>query len=567
MKKILLLCLFPILLHSQTEYRFFINNISMPINNKGVLGDVNIPPDGPGGRFGSSTFMYSGGFLISGFQENTLWSCGQASSSLLENFIPGNVDSSSNNPVYKIYVNTNSQFPDYSEWQEYENAVYIGADFYDGNGDGIYDPIDLNGNNQWDPNEDKPDILGDKMTWCVYNDGVPGNERARFAGVNPVGIEVRQSIFGYSTINELSNVIFIRYKLINNGSVNNVLDSIYFSCWTDPDLGVEYYDDLFGSDIDRNSCFVYNSFNTDPGYGSAIPSFFTQLLQGPISYIPGETYIDNNSNGQFDENIDTPLDTAYNRKGKDLGITNFPGAKNLLATSSIAYLSGDPYRGDPDNQTEAFNYSKGKLKTGSLLNPCSSDPWGEVLGGVNCNTINPLYWYSGDPVTNIGWINYVGTDQRILLNSGPFKLTSGKPVNIIVAYIVGQGADRIESITKAREIAEYTHNFYLSNFGEFPVGADEDPVSQLPVDFRLEQNYPNPFNPSTKISWQSPVSGHQTLKVYDVLGNEVATLVNEFTNAGNYKIDFNASALSSGVYFYKLQAGSFIQTKKMILIK
>jgi len=95
----------------------------------------------------------------------------------------------------------------------------------------------------------------------------------------------------------------------------------------------------------------------------------------------------------------------------------------------------------------------------------------------------------------------------------------------------------------------------------------ETPSSFLPLILQLNQNYPNPFNPSTKISWQSPVSSHQTLKIYDVLGNEVATLVNEYRNAGNYEVDFNASKLASGIYFYRLQAGSYIQTKKMILLK
>jgi hypothetical protein len=89
----------------------------------------------------------------------------------------------------------------------------------------------------------------------------------------------------------------------------------------------------------------------------------------------------------------------------------------------------------------------------------------------------------------------------------------------------------------------------------------------LPTHFELEQNYPNPFNPSTKICWQSPVAAHQTLKVYDVLGNEVATLVDEYRNAGSYEIDFNASSLSSGIYFYQLKAGDFINTKKMIVLK
>ena len=89
----------------------------------------------------------------------------------------------------------------------------------------------------------------------------------------------------------------------------------------------------------------------------------------------------------------------------------------------------------------------------------------------------------------------------------------------------------------------------------------------LPNKFTLGNCFPNPFNPNTKISWQSPVGGHQTLKVYDVLGNEVATLVNEFRNAGSYEVDFDASALSSGVYFYQLKTGNFVDTKKMILLK
>jgi arabinogalactan endo-1,4-beta-galactosidase len=87
------------------------------------------------------------------------------------------------------------------------------------------------------------------------------------------------------------------------------------------------------------------------------------------------------------------------------------------------------------------------------------------------------------------------------------------------------------------------------------------------TEFQLYQNYPNPFNPITKISWQSPVNSHQTLRVYDVLGNEVATLVNEYREAGIYEINFDASNLPSGVYIYKLQAGDFTQTRKMTLVK
>ncbi|MBE0572509.1 MAG: PQQ-binding-like beta-propeller repeat protein [Ignavibacteriaceae bacterium] len=88
-----------------------------------------------------------------------------------------------------------------------------------------------------------------------------------------------------------------------------------------------------------------------------------------------------------------------------------------------------------------------------------------------------------------------------------------------------------------------------------------------PEEFILYQNYPNPFNPVTSISWQSPVNGWQSLKIYDVLGNEVATLVNEERPAGRYEAQFNAADLTSGIYFYRLQVGNFIETKKMTLLK
>ena len=91
--------------------------------------------------------------------------------------------------------------------------------------------------------------------------------------------------------------------------------------------------------------------------------------------------------------------------------------------------------------------------------------------------------------------------------------------------------------------------------------------NNVPSKFILEQNYPNPFNPSTKIKYSVPQSSNAVLKIYDVLGKEVATLINEEKPAGNYEVEFDASNLSSGIYFYQLKAGSFIETKKMNLMK
>ncbi|NWF90887.1 MAG: T9SS type A sorting domain-containing protein [Ignavibacteriaceae bacterium] len=118
------------------------------------------------------------------------------------------------------------------------------------------------------------------------------------------------------------------------------------------------------------------------------------------------------------------------------------------------------------------------------------------------------------------------------------------------------------------------------------ITSTEEINSEIPTAFELSQNYPNPFNPTTKIKFSVPnVILRQaqddndgtlslsesdqmiTLKVYDILGNEVATLVDEYKEAGTYEVEFNANKLSSGTYFYRLTAGDFTETKKLILLK
>ncbi|PIW70044.1 MAG: hypothetical protein COW08_03965, partial [Ignavibacteriales bacterium CG12_big_fil_rev_8_21_14_0_65_30_8] len=112
-----------------------------------------------------------------------------------------------------------------------------------------------------------------------------------------------------------------------------------------------------------------------------------------------------------------------------------------------------------------------------------------------------------------------------------------------------------------------------SGFGEYIFADEIDVVTgiktkkTLPQNFLLKQNYPNPFNPSTIINYQLPKISKVTLTVYDVLGKEVAKLVNQEQSAGTYKVNFDASHLSSGIYFYTLIAGDFVQTKKLVLLK
>ncbi len=108
----------------------------------------------------------------------------------------------------------------------------------------------------------------------------------------------------------------------------------------------------------------------------------------------------------------------------------------------------------------------------------------------------------------------------------------------------------------------------LKDMGEVTgIKAEEENLTIIPHEFDLHQNYPNPFNPSTVIEFALPVKSKVELSVYNILGEKIVTLVNEEKDAGNYHVPFNANNLSSGIYFYKLQANEFIQTKKMILLK
>jgi photosystem II stability/assembly factor-like uncharacterized protein len=153
---------------------------------------------------------------------------------------------------------------------------------------------------------------------------------------------------------------------------------------------------------------------------------------------------------------------------------------------------------------------------------------------------------------------------------------AGTDLGVYVSYDNGNSGEQInsgltESLIYSLSLDKSGHLFAGTNNGIFRstdalTFIDED-HKDLPLNFTLSQNYPNPFNPSSKISWQSPVGSHQTLKVYDLLGREVATLVDEFRPAGSYEVKFDAENLTSGIYLYKLQVGSNTETRKMVLMK
>ena len=213
------------------------------------------------------------------------------------------------------------------------------------------------------------------------------------------------------------------------------------------------------------------------------------------------------------------------------------------------------------------------------------DPSGNDLGLIiNSNLAGPTnIWIEEND--NLFVLDYDGTAVKKFNSNGVFQnnfatgLSQSEGVDFFPNgnILIGNGATHSVKMFDSNGV--YLEDFIPNGSGGLmnpnavvirkrnPVSVQgESSVNNF--DFNLNQNYPNPFNPSTKISWHSPVSGWQTLKIFDVLGREVETLVDEFRDAGfNYTFYNVNSSLPSGVYFYQLKAGSFTQTKKMILLR
>ena len=206
----------------------------------------------------------------------------------------------------------------------------------------------------------------------------------------------------------------------------------------------------------------------------------------------------------------------------------------------------------------------GYLALGNL----SPEPWNSCIVTYEAVTIDSAnadgstYHYG----ESYGTVSSKGNHTRITWSDGRTQFYAGP-----TAVAVNKG-DKFASIIG---ILGYTHNKYKlcprnidDIVGYVPTGVWSDKYV-IPVEYKLNQNYPNPFNPSTIIRYTVKTSSLVTLKVYNLLGKEVAVLLNEDKQPGEYEADFSAGKfnLSSGVYFYRLTAGSFTSVKKMVLLK
>jgi hypothetical protein len=350
-------------------------------------------------------------------------------------------------------------------------------------------------------------------------------------GTLPLGAEVQQIAFAFNTPG-ITNLYFTKWKITNRSS--NTWDSTYISIVDDADIG-DGSDDAAGCDSVKGIGFIYNADNSDAVYGSAPPVIAYKMLQGPMVYTGIQT------------------DTAK------LPYGNYVGYKVLgLSGYNVFANSNDPCLGDPSTAAAGYDFMRGRNGCGNAM--------------INYVTNKPTnFKYSGDAVNRSGWFDSTSGDKRQLMNSGPFTLAPGATQNIVTGSVIGRGASNYASISLAFALCDTAKNNYFRSFGGTPIGLS--PIStEVPNGFALYQNYPNPFNPATKIKFSIPFVGNGRdrsvhLDIYDALGREITVLVNENLAPGTYAADFDASKLPSGVYFYRLSAGEYNQTMKMVLLK
>jgi hypothetical protein len=384
--------------------------------------------------------------------------------------------------------------------------------------------------------EGHPQISGNQTIWMVYN----GLDTSRVIPTRPpskpapavLPVEIHQTAFEhFGALNDTSvwaNTVFMEWSIYNRST--DLLDSVYLSVWTDldfilPSANVPAVDTLTQS--------AYMWYEIDSSYAS----IGYTLLYGPSIKSPGDTAI------------------AFGKK--------LPGYRNLPLTAFWP-IGDDSY---PDSSALGPPYSFG---TG----------WNVVRGLtqrgfpiIDSTTKLPTKFpYSGDPITGRGSIyrTWHSGGAGFMMTSGPCTLPPGDSVWMMIVINPCAKVGGVDAITRMRMNASYMRSLpYDSLVARKPyrfVQPDSVFRAGIPSSFALLQNFPNPLNGSTTIPFDLPVASPVQIEIFDILGRSVDILGGAVYEPGHWALHWTPM-VTSGVYFYRLRAGSFTQTKRLLLMK
>lgn len=473
-------------------------------------------------------------------------------------FLQKDTSSVSSDDIRQI---ANQYFTDWMEWPAKKGAPWFIDSIKIVRTDSGFDPTNPH---------DIPGIPdAAKTIWFVCNDLNEAISQT-FAGSHPIGIEEQMTLWAYvfsGELEPLNNVIFKQVKLIYKGNPgapsNSRIDGMYISQWADCDVG-DALDDFVGCDSSMSLGYAYNSKTIDSQYATAglsVPAVGYAFLQGASYYTGNPT--------------DSAIANFQWRKGYKYWYETPLTVFDYFAPGLFIIGPYDDYLND-----EALQWY-------NLMRGCLPQPWYPV--GIPIYTFSSYatghgiatsYCLSGDPFTSQGWIDGIDItagDRRVLNVHGPFTLNLHDTAEVTLALVDAIGANQLWSV----QILKYNTMFakYLFNNLANPSLPTLVATKEVPYSFVLPQNFPNPFNPTTTILYQLPATSKVSIKIYNVLGQEVRTLVNKVQNAGPQTIVWNSrnnagQSVSSAVYFYRIEVtpiagkgNSFSDVKKMIFLK
>ncbi|KAF0151632.1 MAG: Peptidase S8/S53 subtilisin kexin sedolisin [Ignavibacteria bacterium] len=487
------------------------NNVRLGLQNIGNLN--NKFGDGSGGGYWNmlnkdSVIVFDQGPWIIGKINNKIHI---ALSQWGTNFSPGPIinnkaamqykpEDSLKYRIYKISKGDNNTNKDYAEW-----PFEFGA------------PKTKDG---------KPKLYQGQTLWTVFNSYDPNSVYKKYwiDSLFIMPVEIHQLAYSKKgtkkdEVDAFSNTVFFEWIIINKG--NHTIDSTYFSLWADIDFSnaLENYP---ATDSINNICYLWtNKTNTQPAVGYT-------LLFGPAISSAGKTAVVKGVEKKGFTNLKVTSSHSFIENAQVPNSINDPAASRLTTAAS---------------RQQTWNLVRGLHLDGT-----------KKIDPTNGNSTK--FNYSGDPITDIGWLwkDRTGGEAGFNLFSGPFNMAPNDTHWVMMALVPALGKDYKESIAIMRNKVKLLKSMPYDSlaFGRNDVMVGFETEKEIPKEFSLKQNYPNPFNPSTVISYKLQAASHVTLKVYDVLGREIATLVNQTQHAGKYQIMFDASRLASGTYIYTL---------------
>jgi hypothetical protein len=443
-------------------------------------------------------------------------------------FWPGPLDDAGNPPADcaaydRIWIVSRADVERFYETGEVTDDLRdwpagLGAPVLDG--DGIAGNYNLAGG-------DQPAVWGEQTAWWVMNDAGNTHETT---GSPPVGLEVQVTAFAlFSSYHALKQSTLYRYRLVNRGGA--ALDSAYVALWLDPDLG-DPFDDYLGSDTLLAMGFVYNGDDFDDAYGVP-PAAGFQVLQGPVGLPNGR---DDDADGMTDED------------GERLGMTAFMKVREKLLPDPPCPVS-NPLRW-------VYNQMQGRFCDGTPMTE-GGDGYGS---GGNATTVA----FPGDPTAGQFWseVNADGGgtpldpgDRRAVLASGPFRLDPGETEEVVFALVFEDGVDHLNAVTELRAAARLVRSVWEAGYFD-PVYVEPPPPPAPPDVVLLAAPVPNPFTDAVTVRYGVPARMPVRLAAYDVLGREVAVLVEGEVEAGEHAATLDAAMLPSGLYLLVFEAAS-----------